>query len=109
MRAILPVFDTSDAPGLAYKCSLLDAASVIEILGENLEGITEVDVTTDVAVGGNSGPAPTLVGAVVLDTSILVTLDCMESDAGDLWGIILRDADGNVYRVPSPLTIIAPL
>ena len=109
VRAILPVFDTVATPGLAYKSSVIDDADVIVIQGENLEGITEVDVSTDVNVSGNGGPSPTIVGVVVLDTSITVTLDGTASNTGDMWGIILRDGDGNVYGAPSPLTIWAPL
>lgn len=111
VRAILPVFDSSNAPALAYQVSAIDAANVIVIRGENLTGITVVDVTTDVQVGGNGGAPPTIVGApVVLDTSITVTLDAVGIVVvGDKWGIILRDAAGNVYGAPSPINIFAPL
>ncbi len=111
VRAILPVLDaTGDPPILAYQVSPLSAANVMVIRGESLTGITVVDVTTDVQVGGNTGAPPTIVGApVVLDTSITVTLDGAPTGFGDKWGIILRDADGNVYGAPSPISVTSPL
>lgn len=105
-RAILPVFDTSTdgaGPGLSYKVGGGDDLGQIIILGENLLGITVVDVSTDVQVGGNVGPAPIVGALVVADTSIIVPLDASLSPPFDLWGIILRDAAGNVYGAPSPL------
>ena len=110
-RAVLPVFDTvtdNTGPGLAYQVQGFSPAQVITIRGENLTGITVVDPSTDVKVGGNSGGPPTVDSIVVLDTSIVVTLDCGVCDNFDLWGIILRDADGNVYEAPSPIKVFVP-
>jgi len=107
-RAILPVFDTvtdGSGPGLAYKVFAGDDLGSIVILGENLTGITGVDVSTDVRVGGSSGPPPIVGALTVADTSIIVPLDASLSDFPAMWGIILRDAAGNVYGAPSPLKI----
>jgi len=105
-RAILPVFDTSGSgPGLAYQVFAGDDLASIIILGENLTGITVVDVSTDVQVGGSAGPAPIVGALVVADTSIIVPLDATLSGFPARWGIILRDADGNVYGAPSPINI----
>jgi len=111
VRAILPVLDTTgDPPILAYQVSPISDANLMVIRGENLTGITVVDVTTDVNVGGNGGAAPTLVGGlVVLDTSITLTLDGAGGSGGDKWGVILRDADGNVYGAPSPISLTFPV
>ncbi len=105
-RAILPVFDNEGSgPALAYQVFAGDDLASIVILGENLTGIADVDVSTDVQVGGNAGPAPIVGVLFVADTSITVSLDTTLSSFGDRWGIILRDADGNVYGAPSPLNI----
>ncbi len=113
VRAILPVFDIvtdPGPPGLAYKVAVGDDLGSIVILGENLTGITTVDVSTDVNVGGNGSPPPVVGPLTVTDTSILVPIDASGSlFAGDFWGIILRDAAGNVYGAPSPLNIFAQL
>lgn len=106
-RAILPVFDTEGAgPALAYQVIAGDDSAQIIIRGENLTGITEVDVSTDVNVPGPNPGDPPIVGALtVTDTSIIVPLNAEESDFQALWGIILRDGDGNVYGAPSPIHI----
>jgi len=114
LRAVLPVFDQSGpfvgGPALSYKATLGGPAEVIVIKGENLTGITLVDPSHDVQVGGNGGAPPVVVGApVVTDVDITVTLDCTLCGGGDIWGIILEDAAGNPYEAPSPLKIWAPL
>jgi len=109
-RAVLPVFDVVTdfgGPGLVYKVQAGDDLASIVILGLNLTGITAVDVLTDVKVGGNAGPAPVVGALVVADTSIIVPLDATLSTIDDFWGIILRDAAGNVYGAPSPLKIFS--
>lgn len=107
-RAVLPVFDlvTDGAgPGLVYKVGAGDDLGSIVVRGENLTGITTVEVNRDVQVGGNSGPAPSVGLLIVTDTAITVPIDASAATANDLWGVILRDADGNVYAAPSPLKI----
>jgi hypothetical protein len=105
---VLPVFDlvTDGAgPGLVYKVGAGDDLGSIVVRGENLTGITTVEVNRDVQVGGNSGPAPSVGLLIVTDTAITVPIDASAATANDLWGVILRDADGNVYAAPSPLKI----
>lgn len=107
-RAVLPVFDLltdGGGPALVYKVAAGDDLASIVILGENLTGITVVDVSTDVKVGGNTAAPPTVGPLVVADTSIVVPLNAALSDVDDYWGIILRDAAGNVYGAPSPIKI----
>lgn len=107
-RAILPVFDINTdpaGPGLVYKVAAGDDLGSITIRGENLTGITVVDVSTDVQVGGNAGPPPIVGALIVADTSIVVPIDATASFANDFWGIILRDGAGNVYGAPSPLKL----
>lgn len=108
-RAILPVFDVdtdADGPGLAYKVRRNNDTDQIIIRGEGLIGITVVDLSTDVQVGGNVGGAPVVDGAlVVTDTSITVPIDASGTSDNDMWGVILRDADGNVYGAPSAIKI----
>jgi hypothetical protein len=110
VRAILPVFDTDTdgfGPELTYKLQV-NSQGVIVIRGEGLAGITIVDPTTDVKVGGNTGVAPTVVGVpVVTDTTVTVTLDGAGGADFDFWGITLRDGDGNAYGAPSPLKVFA--
>jgi len=105
-RAILPVFDSDGAgPGLSYQVSAGDDSAFIIIRGENLTGITEVDVSTDVYVQGSAGDPPLVGALVVADTFITVPLNALASDFPARWGIILRDGDGNVYGAPSPINI----
>lgn len=105
-RAIFPVQDTVTDPGdpqLMYKVVAGDDLASIVILGSNLTGIVSVDASTDVKVGGNAGTAPVVGTIVVADTNIVVPLDATNSTAGDFWGILLTDGDGNVYAAPSPV------
>ncbi len=111
-RAIFPVFHTNAGfpPDLAYKVEVLPdpATTEITILGRNLDGITGVNVDTDVNVGGNGAEPPFITNTVFGPTSIVVTLDSSQTDNGDFWGIFLTDADGNVYEAPSPIEIFVP-
>ena len=106
-RAILPVYDIltdGSGPALAYKITNQAGQSIV-IRGKGLTGITTVDVSRDVQVGGNAGPPPGIDSIVVLDAAITINLDGTGTENGDEWGIILTDGAGNVYGAPSPLKV----
>lgn len=105
-RVVFPIFDDSAAaPLLTYKATQGGGAVEITIEGENLTGITTVDVSRDVDAAGNTGTAPTVSGIVVTADTVVATLDCSSCTTGDYWGVNLSDASGNEYGAPSPLRI----
>jgi len=109
-RALLPVFDQvtdPTGPGLVYKAVAGGGAEVIVVEGLNLTGITVADVSRDVKVGGNGGPAPGILSVIVTDTTVTITMDCSLCIPDDYWGVILRPVSGIGYGAPSPLKIFA--
>ena len=107
-RAILPNFDSLTSPGpplLTHKVGAVGAFPLV-VKGKNLTGIVGMVADVDVKVGGNSGPAPVPGALTVTDTSVGALFDASGSAPGDMWGILLTDADGNVYAAPSPARIV---
>ena len=108
-RALLPVFDVAtdpgNGPGLTYKVAAGDVMGTVVVEGANLAAIVVADLSRDVKVGGNSGPAPTVGLLVATPTTVTLTVNAGASSPDDYWGIILRDAAGNAYGAPSPLKI----
>jgi len=106
---VLPNRNTDGfGPQLAYKAERVEPflpSQVFTILGSNLDGITGVNLDTDVNVAGNSGEPPVATNLVVGPTSIAVTIAMANTDNNDFWGVLLTDADGNQYAAPSPLMI----
>lgn len=103
-RPMFPVFTSGSIPRLAYQVDDDSGDQSLTVLGANLADLELVGFA-DVNVNGNAGAAPTPLGTIGLFGSLQVSFNAAGTVVDDLWGILLRDGDGNPYTPPSPIHI----